>query len=194
MNIETESSFGAATRVLAGDDGTHYDGVAIALHWLTALLVVCQFALAELWGFFPRGARHLMITTHMSLGIILTAVIIARIVWRLIPGHQVAPSEIGWIRVASKGIHYVLYVLLALEVVLGFLFRWSGGEAMGFFGLQIPAPFPEWSRADHRLVANLHDRIAWAIIIIALGHALAALYHHYVLGDRVLRRMLPGSA
>ena len=194
MNVENESSFAAATRVLAGDDGTRYDSVAIALHWITALLVVCQFALAELWGYFGRPARHLMITTHMSFGIILTAVILARIVWRLMPGHQVSSMEVGWVKIASKAVHYILYVLLACEAVLGFTLRWSGGEAMSFFGLQIPSPLGHWSRDAHRLVGNLHDWNGWAIVTIAFGHALAALYHHYVLHDRVLRRMLPKSA
>jgi cytochrome b561 len=194
MNIENESSFGSATRVLAGDDGTRYDPVAISLHWLTALLVVCQFALAETWGMFGRGTRHMMITTHMSFGIILTAVIVARIIWRLIPGHQVSSTEVGWVRIASKSVHYILYVLLAFEAVLGFTLRWSGGEAMSFFGLQIPSPLGHWSRSAHHLVGDLHNWNGWAIILIAFGHALAALYHHYVLHDRVLRRMLPGSA
>ena len=42
-----------ATRIAAGDDGTNYDTVAITLHWLTALLVLVQFALGETWGWFP---------------------------------------------------------------------------------------------------------------------------------------------
>ena len=194
MNVQSESSFASATRVLAGDDGARYDSVAIALHWATALLVICQFALAELWGFAARPTRHLMITTHMSFGIILTAVIIARIIWRLIPGHQFSSLEAGWVRIASKAVHYLLYVLLACEAVLGFTLRWSGGEAMSFFGLQIPSPLGHWSRGAHHLVGDLHNWNGWAIVIIAFGHALAALYHHYVLHDRVLRRMLPGSA
>jgi cytochrome b561 len=194
MNVQNESSFASATRVLAGDDGARYDNVAIALHWATAVLVVCQFALAELWGFAARPTRHLMITTHMSFGILLTAVIIARIVWRLIPGHHVSSLEVGWIKIASKAVHYLLYLLLVCEAVLGFTLRWSGGEAMSFFGLQIPSPLGHWSRGAHHLVGELHNWNGWAIVIIAFGHALAALYHHYVLHDRVLRRMLPGSA
>lgn len=194
MNLETETSFDRATRVLAGDDGTRYDSVAIALHWATAVLVVCQFALAELWGFAGRPTRHLMITTHMSFGIILTAVIIARVIWRLIPGHQMSSLEVGWVRTASKAVHYLLYVLLALEAVLGFTLRWSGAEAMSFFGLQIPSPLGHWSRGAHQLVGELHNWNGWAIVLIAFGHALAALYHHYVLRDKVLGRMLPWAA
>jgi cytochrome b561 len=193
MSYENESGFAAATRVIAGDDGTSYDPVAIGLHWTTAVLVVVQMTLAQTWGLFGRPARHLMITAHMSLGIILTAVIVARLVWRFIPGHQVAPADVGWLRIASKAVHYLLYVLLAAEAVLGFLLRWSGGESMSFFGLQIPPPFPEWSRPAHHLVNTLHEWNGWTIIGIAAVHALAALYHHYVLHDRVLKRMLPGG-
>lgn len=191
MNIETESKFDHATRVLAADDGTNYDGVAIALHWITALLVVTQFALSQLWDLFGRPAHHTMVVAHMSFGIILAAVIVARLVWRAVPGHQISSLEIGIVRLASKAVHYLLYLLLVSEVVLGFLLRWSGGEAMSFFGLQIAPPFAKWSRPAHHLVNEFHEWIGWAIVIIAAGHALAALYHHYGLHDRVLGRMLP---
>lgn len=191
MNIETESAFGHATRVLAADDGTTYDAVAVALHWITAVLVVTQFGLSQLWGLFGRPAHHTMVVAHMSFGMILAAVIAARLVWRAIPGHQISSLDAGLVRLASKVVHYLLYLLLVTEVALGFLLRWSGGEAMSFFGLQIAPPFAKWSRPAHHLVNNLHEWIGWAIVIIAAGHALAALYHHYGLHDRVLGRMLP---
>jgi cytochrome b561 len=63
---------------------------------------------------------------------------------------------------------------------------------MSFFGLSIPPPFQAWSRAANHQVGDLHEKVGWAIIIIAVGHAAAALYHHYFLRDRVLLRMLPG--
>lgn len=191
MTIEPESGFAAPTRIAAGDDGTNYDSVTIALHWTTAALVLNQFALSQLWGLFARPARHLMVTAHMSFGILLAVVIAVRLIWRLIPGHQVSLLDIGWVRLASKATHYVLYALLATEAVFGFLLRWSSDEAMSFFGLQIAAPFAKWSRPAHHRVGEFHQWIGWAIVIIAVGHAAAALYHHYVLRDRVLGRMLP---
>lgn len=190
--MKTGSGFNAATRIAAGDDRTHYDSVARALHWLTAALVVTQFGLAEFWDFAARPTRNVMIDLHMSFGILLTAVLIARIWWRLMPGHQVRPANSGWVELASKAAHYALYGLLAVEVVLGYLFRWSGGEAMSFFGLLIPPPFAPFSKPAHHLVADAHDWIAWIIIILAAGHAAAALFHHFVLHDDVLWRMLPG--
>jgi cytochrome b561 len=194
MTVHQESSFDTATRIAAGDDGTRYDRVAIALHWLTALLVVVQFVSAITWDSFPRDTRQAMESVHISLGVLLTAVILARLAWRWVPGHQVSSLGQGWVRLASKGVHSLLYVLLVVQAGLGFGFRWAQGHSVEFFGLfGIPGPYGELARPVRRQLHELHEWIGWAIVIIALLHALAALYHHYVLKDRVLKRMLPAA-
>ena len=194
MTKLNESAFDSATRIVAGDDGTNYDSVAIGLHWSTAFLVVANFALAQTWDWFAKPTLGLMQDTHMSFGVLLAAVIIARIVWRLIPGHQLSSLEAGWLRLASKGTHYLLYTLLGAEAGLGFAFRWGAGRPMAFFGSGIPPLIGEIAKPLRDELRSIHEWIGWAIIIIALLHALAALYHHYVLKDRVLVRMLPGAA
>lgn len=181
----------AATRIAAGAARLRYDGVAITLHWLTAVMVLTQFVLAEVWGWFAKPTRHELIVAHMTIGILLTGVILARILWRLTPGHQVRSAVQGWVEQASKAVHYLLYALLAVEATLGWINRWSGGEALSFFTLPVPSPFGKLSRPTHHLINEAHDLLAWAIIIIAAGHALAALYHHFVVRDQVLARMLP---
>lgn len=173
---------------------TRYDWPTIALHWVTALLVVTQFALAELWGFVPRGAplRHGMQSLHISLGLTLAAVFLLRLIWRSAAAPRVAPATRGLQRVAATLVHIALYALLAVQLVLGFLFGWSHG-AVGFFGLfSIPSPLVI-GKAAHHWVAALHDDVAWVIIILAGGHAMMALAHHYILRDRVLHRMLPAA-
>jgi cytochrome b561 len=186
------SDIAAATLIAAGDDRARYGATAMTLHWLTALLVLTQFGLGEFWGFAPRPIRHLMIVGHMSLGILLTLVLIVRIGWRLTSGHQVVGAPAGWVTRTSKVVHYGLYCLLAAEAVLGFLQRWSGKQPMSFLGLLIPSPFTPFSKPAHRLMGAAHDWIAWTIILLAAGHALAALFRQFVLRDDVLWRMLPG--
>jgi cytochrome b561 len=192
MSSRTPAGVAAATWVAAGTDRTRYDGVAMALHWLTAGLVLAQFGLAEVWGFVPRPSRHLMIVAHLSCGILLTVVLIVRIAWRVTPGHQVRGATAGWMALTSKAMHYGLYGLLAAEAVTGFLLRWSSKQPMSFLGLLIPSPFAPFPKPVHRVVGAVHDWIAWTIIVLATGHALAALFRHFVLRDHVLRRMLPG--
>ena len=186
-----QANIDTTTRIAAGDDGSAYDAVAIALHWTTAALVVLQFALGQTWGWFARPVHHVMVVTHMSFGIILAAVVVARIIWRFILGHQASSLETGWMRIASKMVHYLFYGLLVAEAVLGFLSRWEGNEAMSFFGLQIYPPFAgSGQRLAHQL-QDIHNWVGWTIIVLAAGHAAAALYHHYSLHDRVLGTMFP---
>lgn len=188
------SPLDTATRVAAGDDGTNYDNVAVALHWLTALLVIVLFGMAVTWDYFPRPTRHVLEGVHISLGILLTAVIVARIAWRLMPGHQMSSLEAGWVRLASKGVHYLLYLLLVVQAGLGFSLRWAEGKPASFFGLfAIPGPFGAVAKSTRFTIHFLHEKTGWVIIILAFGHALAALYHHYALKDRVLERMLPSA-
>ncbi|WP_419760518.1 cytochrome b [Acidisoma sp.] len=169
-----------------------YDGLAMSLHWITALLVVTLFALAETWGFLPRGTplRHGMQSIHISLGLMLAAVFLVRLVWRNTGARRVAPVVGGLQHVAALAVHYGLYGLLAVQIVLGFLFRWAEGP-IGFFGLfGIPSPLVIGKTAHHE-IAYLHDKVAWIIIILAGGHAAIALAHRYILHDHVLQRMLP---
>jgi cytochrome b561 len=86
----------------------------------------CEFALAKTWGFANRPVRHQMIVAHMPLGILLSAVVLARIAWRLMPGHQVSSAVSGWVEIASKAVHYLLYTLLVVQAVL---VSYCGGPA-----------------------------------------------------------------
>ena len=192
MNIQSESVFDTGTRIFAGDTGKNYDNVAVTLHWLTALLVIIQFVLAISWDSFPRDTRENLQSVHVSLGVLLTAVVVARILWRLVPGHHRPAIVSGWVKLASKTVHYLLYVLLVAQASLGFAWRWAQGHPVAFFNLfAIPGPYSALTRPTRHLLAEFHEKIGWAIVIIAFGHAMAALYHHYVLKDRVLGRMLP---
>lgn len=193
-HLNSEPALVAATRIAAGDHRPRYDAFAMSLHWTTVALVLIQFGLSQVWGFAGRGLRAQMIVAHMSFGILLAAVVLLRIIWRLIPGHQVRPLVSGWIEHASRAVHYLLYGLLAAEASLGFVLRWSGNEAMSFFGVLIPPPFAPFSRSTHHFVGDVHNWIGWAIIVLAAGHAGAALFHNFALHDDVLRRMLPGRA
>jgi cytochrome b561 len=191
MNPQLEGPFDKATRVLAGDDGTNYDNVAITLHWLTAALVLFQFVSSFIWDYFAKPTQDALESLHVSSGILLTAVIVTRVIWRWIPGHQKPSIVGGWVHHASKTMHYVLYVLLIVQAGLGFTIGWANAHPIHFFGLPIPGPLDTLPRPVRHELREIHEKVGYAIVILAFGHALAALYHHYFRKDRVLQRMLP---
>ena len=170
-----------------------YDPVTIALHWLTVALVVVLFGTAWIWNNTPRDWHwHPPLEfAHVSFGILFAAVIVVRLVWRALKGRSLPSAERGLVALAAQTVHSVLYMLLALQVVLGFSLRLFQGEAFSFFGLfSIPDPLTQ-SRATAHLLEQMHNFFGWAIIYAALAHAAAALFHHFVLRDRVLGRMVP---
>jgi len=146
MTIQPAAMTAAPTDRPAG----RYDRATIFLHWLTAGLVVTLFLLAEGWGFAPRDIRKAGQSLHISLGILLTVVLIARLLWRGTQGRRLPPANTGLLHLAASAAHLALYALLAAQVTLGFLFRWAQGEPFQFFGLlDMPAAFaPDPALAD----------------------------------------------
>lgn len=171
-----------------------YDRLSRTFHWLTAAVVIFMFASAHIWENLEKGTalRKGLQSVHISLGIAMAVLIAARIVWRLFGGNRLKATGHPALNVAAKIAHAGLYLLLLVQVALGFLFRWAQGEPFTFFGLfPIPAPFV----IDHGwrgTLGGLHNNVAWAIIVLAGLHACAALWHHCVKRDGTLRRMLPG--
>jgi len=171
-----------------------HDRLTIALHWITAFLVLSQFSSAHIWEFLARGTplRLGLISTHIAFGILLAATIVVRLAWRIANRGRIPAAGSGLQHLAAHAVHLLLYGLLVSQAILGFAFSWSSGKPLEFFDLFSIPPFftidPDWRHT----VAELHGDVAWAIIGLVALHAAAALMHHYVLRDRVLLRMMPG--
>ncbi|ACI52280.1 cytochrome B561 [Gluconacetobacter diazotrophicus PA1 5] len=159
------------------------------LHWGCAVLILAQFVLGELMHRVPRSLHGTLVSFHLSLGVLLAALFVTRIAWRVTGGRAIRFAARGTADRAAHAVHGVLYVAVGAEIALGYLARWSTGRPVVAFGVPIASPFGAFSQASHRLFGTLHDWLAWGIIILAAGHAAAAVYHARVLRDDVMRRM-----
>ncbi|QOI56929.1 cytochrome b [Rouxiella badensis] len=173
-----------------------YDHLTLLLHWLTAWMVIFLFASAHIWEVLERGTplRKALQSLHISTGILLAMVIVWRLLWRIMhPARLDAIPMPTAMLLLSKLTHWALYALLLAQISLGFLFRWAQGEPFYFFSV---FPIPDVFGIDsslRRTFGMLHNNVAWALIVLAGLHALAALFHHYVLRDGTLRRMLSST-
>ena len=167
-----------------------YDGFSILLHWLTALLVIALWALGQSLSFFPKGAPRLTaLSVHMALGLLVGAVILVRIGWRSSAGRHLPAADEGVQNLVAKGVHYGLYLLLVLTVGFGVARAWVHGlHVFDWFTFHRPA-FA--TPGVIYIVSETHSDLADILVIVAGLHAAAALMHHYVMRDSVLRRMLP---
>ena len=169
----------------------HYDRRTIALHWLTAVLVIALWSLGQTIDWFAKGdPRVLARSTHITLGVVLALVLIARIWWRLGGGLRLPAAGAGWLDKLASLTHGLLYVLLIGTVTLGLANAWIRGDNL--FGLlQIPA-FDPGNKELRETVEDWHGLAANVLLAVAFFHACAGLFHHLVLKDGILRRMLPG--
>lgn len=194
MQAEISRNIAKATAGIAphapAAPASRYDGVTILLHWLTAALVVILWTLGQTIDFFPKGAPKIDArSVHIVLGATLGIVLLARVAWRAGAGRKLPPAESGLLGITAKVVHYGLYLLLAATVVLGIFNAWQRGDVL-FNVYTIPRLVPG-DLALKKTLEGLHGDFADIVLIVAGLHAAAALAHHYLLRDRVLRRMLP---
>ncbi|TCV99671.1 cytochrome b561 [Biostraticola tofi] len=170
-----------------------YGASQIALHWLTALLLVVAYSAIELRGFAQRGSwqGYALIIAHFSAGASVLVVMLLRLYLRIrstIPA--ITPSLPRWQTGLSHLVHSAIYVLFICLPLLGMLSRYLLGRDWWLFGLTMPVA----DRPDPALAKMLTE---WHVTLAPLGywlvglHALAALLHHYLLKDNTLIRMMP---
>jgi cytochrome b561 len=168
-----------------------YDRTTIWFHWLTAFLVVAQWVGAETSDFWPKGPLRVdAISMHITFGVVLGLVVLARLVWRLTGGRRLPDAQKGILALAVQAMHWGFYLLILTVVGLGLslvLLR-----SMSYFNLFMLPTVTDAARATFRSLHSNHELLAHAVMIALLLHAGAALVHHTVLRDGVLKRMIPG--
>ena len=174
------------------DTPDRYGRVRIALHWLIALL---------LFGAFPLGlymhdlaltpTKIRLFNYHKWLGFSILLLALVRIVARTLDRAHDEPSATGWQRSAAILVHTLLYVLIVVIPVSGWLMSSAEGFQTVWFGV---IPLPDVVPRDKVLAALLklvHKGLNFAMLGLVAVHVLAALQHQFILRDGILGRMLP---
>jgi cytochrome b561 len=163
------------------------------LHWAIVALIVTQFVLANISSSLPLGmAKLAMLARHKSVGITILALAIIRLVWRLANKTPLLPNTLKpWERAAAHFTHYGLYALLFAMPITGWIMSSARNFPVSWFNLVQLPDFVAPNRPLYDQMHSVHEALSWALVAIAVLHVAAALKHHFVMKDDVLRRMLP---
>jgi cytochrome b561 len=172
-------------------DRTGYGALAIALHWLTLILIIVAYAAMDLREVVEPGTplRKSMALWHYTAGLSVFALTWLRLFVRRAGTAPVIvpslPKVQSWLAAAVK---IFLYAFMIAMPLLGWLSVNSEGHTVTFFGFALPALAPEDpQRAD--FFESIHENIATIGYFLIGVHALAALFHHYIKQDNALRMM-----
>lgn len=173
---------------------SRYTLPAIALHWTIALLIAAAFALGvtmvDIPGITPTKLKYF--SWHKWLGVTILGLACVRLLWRI--GHP-APSYPDdmprWQRTAAHAMHGLLYLLIFAVPVSGYFYSLAAGVPVVYLGI-VPLPVlmdpdPEWKA----LLKQVHYALNMLLLGAVALHAAAALKHHFIHRDGVLKRMLP---
>ena len=168
--------------------------VSQALHWSIALLVLAMAAIGLSLDELPRSPKWFWVyDLHKSIGLLLLALVVVRLAWRLYAGAPPSVSGLPRIqRFAAGATHAVLYLLILAMPLSGWLYDSASGlRPLQWFGL---FAVPRLVGADEDLADDLHDLhedLFAILVVVALLHVAAAVWHHVFRGDATLARMLP---
>jgi cytochrome b561 len=171
-----------------------YTYTAMTLHWLMAILIVSAFimglVMTSIPGFSMAKLRYF--SWHKWLGVTVFALAVLRVLWRQFHKPPPNPAHMpAWQNHAADAVHILLYVLIFAVPVSGYLYTLSAGVPVVYLGVW---PMPVFMAPDPALKPLLRDIHYWLDMTLAalvLGHAGAALKHHVIDRDDVLKRMLP---
>ena len=171
---------------------TRYGAVAQLFHWVIVVLIITQFVLAKRADGLSPVAKIGVLATHKSVGITILALAVLRLAWRLF--NPVPPAPGGtprWQARAAHASHFLLYALLFITPVLGWLMSSARSFSVSYFGLFTLPDLIEPNRPAYERLHDVHEFMAYTLATLAVIHIAAALKHHFVDRDDVLRRMLP---
>jgi cytochrome b561 len=169
-----------------------YDPVAVAAHWLLALLIVANLSLGLYMHDLPISpARLKLFNWHKWAGITILALSALRLLWRLAHAPPPDAPMPAWQRHAAHTVHRLLYVLFFAVPLAGWAYSSAAGFPVVWFGV---LPLPDWVPVDKAWADALkaaHKALAAVLGVLVLLHVAAALKHQFIDRDGLLRRMRP---
>lgn len=192
----TSKTKAASTAALAQ---SRYTTVAIVLHWLLALVILCIFAVGAYMADLPVSPLKLKLYNyHKWAGICFLVLTTLRLLWRFTHRPPALPTAIekampGWQNRAYHATHYALYALFFAVPLIGWAYSSAAGFPVVLFGV---LPLPDFMPVDKefaKIIKEVHGIAAFSLIGLAGLHIAAAIKHHFFDKDGLINRMLLGN-
>ncbi|MGR2663858.1 cytochrome b [Chromobacterium haemolyticum] len=182
----------ARTFLMLRNTSQRYGAVSRALHWLGALGVIAALIFIEAKGIFPKGTplRDSVKYAHVQAGLLVLLLLFPRLIWRAgNPSPAITPQPGRLAALAAKAGHWSLYALMLALPLLGIAFIQAAGKNIAFFGFPLPLLLPPMPDISHDL-KEAHEWLGNALMWLAILHAAAALWHHFIVKDNTLTRLI----
>lgn len=170
-----------------------YGSVAKFFHWLIFLLLLFMIIFGYFLSSIPKDYQPMAYNIHKLTGITILTLMILRGMWALVNPKPTLPAgTLPWQHSVERAVHFLLYLVVITMPLAGWIGSVAAGRPphLGNFEFNLPI---KQNKIISETALNVHGLIAILIIVLVSVHILAALYHHFIKQDNILRRMLPYS-
>lgn len=170
-----------------------YNTTSQCFHWLVAALILLMLVLGFSLDVVPDDWRKVVMKTHKATGTLILGLAVLRLGWQ---AFTPTPAPVQAPRIQMKlaqATHILLYGLMLAMPLTGLMMMSAVGNPVDFYGLvEIPPLLPENELMD--VLATVHGWLAYALLGLIGLHSAGALYHHVILKDDTLQRMIKGDS
>lgn len=174
------------------DSSRSFGLVSIFFHWISAIATLTLFGMGVYltsYGYYSPNFLEIA-HFHYALGILLFGVVLVRIVWRLTSKTPAPLTNSLAGKISIKLIKFLLYVLLLMIMVSGYLICTSEGQTINVFNLFEVKSYMLLDTEQLNKAGQTHKYLSWVLFGLVLLHVAAALFHHFFVKDRTLVRMI----
>ncbi len=179
-------------RAMITNTHTKYGTLSKTFHWLIATLIFTLIGAGLYMVELPKGTyKGQIYALHKATGIVVLTLVTLRLLWRWRTITPTLPTDLSiWQKKAAHLTHGALYVLMFAGPLSGLTMSLCGGHAISFYGLFTIPPIAHGPSIIAHIAHDIHAALVYFWLVLLVAHIGAALYHHYVRRDDVLKRML----
>lgn len=173
-------------------DSPYFYGLTSKLfHWILAALIITNLTIGLVMDGIAMPTKLTVIFWHKSIGATVLIFMVLRLAWRTTQGFPKMPEAIpAWQQQLARLGHLAFYPLLILLPLSGWLLSSAAGYPVSVFGLFTLPDLVSKNKDLRKIFETTHDVLGYMILVLVIGHVLAALYHHFVQKTKLIRRML----
>lgn len=172
---------------------SHFGAVSMTLHWLMAAIIIGLLGLGLIMVRMPISLEKLQFFGwHKEFGLLVLGLAFVRVAWRLSDMMPPLPAHLpDWQKIAARSVHFAFYVFMFALPITGWGITSAAGLPPSFFGLFVLPDLVAPNDHTRILLTEVHKWLSYALIATICMHVGAALQHHFIYKDNILRRMLP---
>jgi cytochrome b561 len=166
--------------------------ISIVLHWLVGVIIISLLTVGFIMSDMPNSDDKFFIYgIHKATGTVVLGLIILRLIWKLSNSKVLLPDDLPiWQKTFANITYILLYILMFCMPASGIMMSYYAGYDINVFDIFVIHALKPENASLASVFKEIHEVCAFSLVFLVIIHIGAALYHHFIRKDNILKNML----